>query len=568
MASILTRMPSPPLMVVNGRKPISGMPQRFAFPAARDINYICQSYSCVCIGTEASYLMSSRETRSLWSGSKGHRRKLRIFDIWDNSEDRVALIGLGFAGVVGFWAAVNIVTAIDKLPVVPSLLELIGLLFASSGLSGLIENMAWFSGKVSLGNLDFAGAVNKLSESVKNIEKNFDSALGIEEKSDADAAAAASDSEAHCDWQSINSASFCITASGIWPSATDENALFEPTAGLMGQRGGKDTVESPDMPVALDPTSSIKDKQVEDENSVNQKSEVIPGGEGVKEELRDTEVETGSKGKIKDTSEEAEENAASDHSEAVVVSPPIPVEAFEQKSEEVQHTESTSNLQEEERLEEVIPKLSETVQPGSTDNLQEKGSEIISSTLLESLQPESISSGDTVGDSSSLSNIGDATSLSKSIDDENAKTDVDDGLPDQTQDASLQGPNESRESHVSDVPVSTTEAEDSCADNRSSLEYNKVEASKAASDLVTPLTDAVSDSVDQKQHLGKYVKERMSSASNSSNIADSVAEHEKVMKEMKMMEAALHGAARQAQAKAEEIARLMNENEGNCKVDE
>lgn len=46
--------------------------------------------------------------------------------------------------------------------------------------------MAWFSGKVSLGNFpDFAGAVNKLSESVKNIEKNFDTALGLEEKSDA-----------------------------------------------------------------------------------------------------------------------------------------------------------------------------------------------------------------------------------------------------------------------------------------------------------------------------------------------------------------------------------------------
>ena len=42
--------------------------------------------------------------------------------------------------------------------------------------------MAWF-GNVSLGNFpDLAGAVNKLSESVKNIEKNFDSALGLEEK--------------------------------------------------------------------------------------------------------------------------------------------------------------------------------------------------------------------------------------------------------------------------------------------------------------------------------------------------------------------------------------------------
>lgn len=46
--------------------------------------------------------------------------------------------------------------------------------------------MAWF-GKVSLGGLqDLAGAVNKISESVKNIEKNFDTALGLEEKPDSE----------------------------------------------------------------------------------------------------------------------------------------------------------------------------------------------------------------------------------------------------------------------------------------------------------------------------------------------------------------------------------------------
>lgn len=37
--------------------------------------------------------------------------------------------------------------------------------------------MDWFGGRVSLSNLDLAGAVNKLSESVKNIERNFDTAL-------------------------------------------------------------------------------------------------------------------------------------------------------------------------------------------------------------------------------------------------------------------------------------------------------------------------------------------------------------------------------------------------------
>lgn len=42
--------------------------------------------------------------------------------------------------------------------------------------------MAWFSGKVSLGNFpDFSEAVSKISESVKTIEKNFDNALGLED---------------------------------------------------------------------------------------------------------------------------------------------------------------------------------------------------------------------------------------------------------------------------------------------------------------------------------------------------------------------------------------------------
>jgi len=44
--------------------------------------------------------------------------------------------------------------------------------------------MEWWGGRVSLGNLDLAGAVNKLQESVKNIEKNFDTALGFEERLD------------------------------------------------------------------------------------------------------------------------------------------------------------------------------------------------------------------------------------------------------------------------------------------------------------------------------------------------------------------------------------------------
>ncbi|KAH6781393.1 golgin putative 5 [Perilla frutescens var. frutescens] len=546
-------MPSPPLMVVNGRKPMFGMPQKFSIPSAKERQDR--------FGVMAKATGESSESSIVKS----------IQDVWDKSEDRVALVGLGFAGVVGFWAAINIVTAIDKLPVIPSLFELIGLLFSSLGLcecdiwrsgsGGLILEMAWFSGKVSLGNLDFAGAVNKLSESVKNIEKNFDNALGLEEKSD-EAAAATSDSE----------------ASGLWPSATDRKALFEPIIGLMGQRGGENNVESSDESNTLDPTSSVKEKQVEEDNSANPTSEVIPQGKEAKEESRNAEVESVSEEEIKDISGERKDNATSDHSEAEVVSPLIPVEVSEQKPEELQQTESTSNLQEEERLEEVLPTSLETAQIGSIHNLpeekgseqmsstssEEKGSQEMPSTLSESLQPESISPGGTAGASTSVSTIDDATSLSKSIDEENAKReDAEDVLPAQTQDASPRGPAEIRETYVSDVPVSTIEAEDSSTDNLPDLQHNDVEALKAASDLVTSLKDAVPDSVELKQDLEKdtNVKERLTSASKSSNIADSVVELEKMKKEMKMMEAALHGAARQAQAKADEIARLMNENE-------
>ncbi|GMH15972.1 hypothetical protein Nepgr_017813 [Nepenthes gracilis] len=54
-----------------------------------------------------------------------------VQNVWDKSEDRVALIGLGFAGIVAIWASANLISAIDKLPVVPSSLEFIGILFSS-----------------------------------------------------------------------------------------------------------------------------------------------------------------------------------------------------------------------------------------------------------------------------------------------------------------------------------------------------------------------------------------------------------------------------------------------------
>ncbi|XP_055832181.1 protein CURVATURE THYLAKOID 1C, chloroplastic-like [Solanum dulcamara] len=54
-----------------------------------------------------------------------------VKNIWDKPEDRIAVIGLGIAAIVGLWASLNFVTAIDRLPIVPSVFEFIGILFSS-----------------------------------------------------------------------------------------------------------------------------------------------------------------------------------------------------------------------------------------------------------------------------------------------------------------------------------------------------------------------------------------------------------------------------------------------------
>ncbi|GMP34902.1 hypothetical protein CsSME_00007581 [Camellia sinensis var. sinensis] len=112
--------------------------------------------------------------------------------------------------------------------------------------------MAWFSGKVSLGNFpDLAGAVNKISESVKNIEKNFDTALGFEDKPDSQ-------------------------ASGLWSSATDTKTIFEPVIAFMGHKGDESTVESIEKPESSESPSSVEEKEeAANDRSTNSATEAL-----------------------------------------------------------------------------------------------------------------------------------------------------------------------------------------------------------------------------------------------------------------------------------------------------
>ncbi|XP_073064422.1 protein CURVATURE THYLAKOID 1C, chloroplastic [Primulina eburnea] len=113
MASITARLPLPPLVLVNGRQTLNGTPQKLAMPSTKERHDR--------LGIKSKATGENSETSIVKS----------VQNVWDKSEDRVALIGLGFAGVVALWAAINLVSAIDKVPIVPGFLELIGLVYSS-----------------------------------------------------------------------------------------------------------------------------------------------------------------------------------------------------------------------------------------------------------------------------------------------------------------------------------------------------------------------------------------------------------------------------------------------------
>ncbi|XP_073295816.1 golgin candidate 5-like [Primulina huaijiensis] len=368
--------------------------------------------------------------------------------------------------------------------------------------------MAWFSGKVSLGNFpDFAGAVNKLSESVKNIEKNFDSALGLEEKSDA----TSSGSEA---------------SGALWPSTTDRKALFEPIMGFMGQKGEGSTAASLEQPDSLEPTSPLKDQEVEDDGSANDSAEVV------NEEIKKAGVAAEPVEEIKYRSEEQKDNIEEDQDEEEGVSSTTFVEASEQNPGHIQ-TESSKKFQEKERSEEE------------------------STSSLESEQPAATSPIDQVEHTASVPKKEDNNRLPERVDEQKAQEDVVEVFSAQAQDMSPEGLIERRESSASDSPVKSG---DDSGDNSTILLHTNAEASESAFEAIAkPITKPIE--LKQNSMNDTDVKERLSTGSNSSDVTNSLAEVEKVKKEMKMMETALQGAARQAQAKADEIAKLMNENE-------
>ncbi|XP_059290780.1 golgin candidate 5 isoform X1 [Lycium ferocissimum] len=455
--------------------------------------------------------------------------------------------------------------------------------------------MAWFSRGLDLGNLDLAGAVNKLSESVKNIEKNFDTALGLEETSGS---------------TSTNE------ASGLWPSTTDRKALFDPVMSFMGQKSEETAEESIEKVESSKPTlpagevvedsaesttqrdvvpkeskeenkdvnegTKTAEESIEEAQNVDEKSNQMISAEEENKEARADDVKLDSAVETKVEREEQRSVFGTDERKAEINSlaeaSKVNIEHDQETSPEilqknVPEEESSENLQLVSSQSSIA--LSQTEvgillladSQENTDNDREQKKEVTEESLP--IQSQYASS-----DPADRQQKKELTEESLPIQSQYASSDpadrqqkkevTEESPPVESQDASSDRADSARPS-VSDSVTASEGGSFEEHSNRSFLgDQHSDEGLKRVSDSVMPENEPVSRPVEVTQRGNDHetdVKERLSSGSNSSDVTDSVVELEKLKKEMKMMETALQGAARQAQAKADEIAKLMNENE-------
>lgn len=392
--------------------------------------------------------------------------------------------------------------------------------------------MDWFGGKVSLGSLDLAGAVNKLQESVKNIEKNFDSALGLEDKP-------RPSNEGSASW-----------------SSTNTKALFDPVMSFMGHKGEEDVTESKD---SKSPWKSPQDEvgsagnrdELPEEKETSQDPSLL---ERQKDDQTDEAVIPASELTLppEGSAELKEQNERVD-AEALEEA-----HAMAEDSGKVMSDARMSSASPESTVLDVGPLVSSEhlVEEGKSEVGSSEQSELVESKVLTSEVDEQDHNA-IIRESSGAGGIQEATK----------EPNVEKSSPLQEEVTSDNHAGNEIEHLKAGEAGSVVEPRSPTvsADSRSPTDLPSDKAPEMVSDQATKESDANPGSVEVSKRSNEDevdAKElRLSSASNVSDSTDAVVELEKVKREMKMMEAALQGAARQAQAKADEIAKLMTENE-------
>lgn len=385
-----------------------------------------------------------------------------------------------------------------------------------------------------------AGAVNKLQESVKNIEKNFDSALGFEEKGES------SNEDA-----------------GSWPIPADRKTLFNPVMSFMANKSEETTEEmsqkdeysqqdsetekSPEKPKSLDHTPVAEGNDtLETDNTMHME----PEENTTKEENKVVKEEDG------EHTESADGTVAQnlDHGKEENHLLELPVELPESPVEKLESSDSVEHSQEK-----------EIADPGSSGSLvsvqfmpSNLGDNVVEGVTTESGESHDISDGH----ENSQVETKEESKEEERVQAEQSEKRNSSVQPEASSDS------ENRDDTDTSILQSVTSEETNNTDQSNIEHLSSVtppnESSKVVTDMFSPENETTAKE-NEREHLAHDVetdmKERHLSSERTMSDSGSMLELERVKREIKMMEAALQGAARQAQAKADEIAKLMNENE-------
>ncbi|CAM0953938.1 unnamed protein product [Alopecurus aequalis] len=458
--------------------------------------------------------------------------------------------------------------------------------------------MAWWSDKLSLGGLqDIAGAVNKISESVKNIEKNFDSALGLEEKRDDD------------------------QGSGSRASNSDGMGFFNPVMAFMGQNSEESSTEvsekeqSPQRSPAVEENHRVTTEPPTSEAPVTTQAPKQPSE--LEENISSSTESPVSKADVSDQSEKPESPT---RSSAVEEKPDGSAESPTSKGTTPEVSETTQSPTRPSIAEETVGgsiETSNSIEKETQGHQDTENSDPNDEALPSQPDPsardipggrtsspnkldqssdmgteESIHTGKEDTDDGNTSRLLTAVSMVASSDDvsedkvkivqefdiqkeiispqENSDT-VDKARHGEVKvhDAEINtaengAENDQTEAHA----VSVVENEDNTTtqlENLSSKSIIMDNEPELQNELVPVSAHTPVGPLEVGHHGNDSRKEENIQDSvrtmNSLESVGSVVELEKLKRDMKMMEAALQGAARQSQSKADEIARLMNENE-------
>ncbi|GAV64459.1 TMF_TATA_bd domain-containing protein/TMF_DNA_bd domain-containing protein [Cephalotus follicularis] len=405
--------------------------------------------------------------------------------------------------------------------------------------------MAWFSGKVSLGNFpDLAGAVNKLSESVKNIEKNFDNALGFEEKSESSGG-----------------------SQGLWP-----------VMAFMGHKSEESTVESSEDSESSQHLATTEDKETSESTGnppkVEEKENSESSGHPPKVEEKEKSDSSGHPPKAEEEGEFETDRSLSSDADHTLVEEDKGAFIMEKDNEHVETTDKTDVVfagpgkdEAESQLvpvEPPEPPVQNTEASDSVNNLPERDkSESKPLQNPEPLESKSVAFEiDHFEDTTVVPNVVD---MPESMGEQKTEAQeiMEESCPSSAESSSVSHSEyviEPSSSHL----VITEEIKGAGAISLPSAlpsDEDLVMVSESLSHENDGNDKTVAAEQQGNDTESDTKQQRPGTDSNMSDSAVSVLELEKVKMEMKMMETALQGAARQAQAKADEIAKMMNENE-------